>query len=88
MSRGYDDSVFVNCPFDPAYRPLFEAVALAIYNCGFYPRCALEIERSSKVPIEKDAAIIKQCRLVIHAISQTQFDPGVAKNCVRGGSLL
>jgi hypothetical protein len=47
MPRSYANSVFVNCPFDPAYRPLFEAVVFATYDCGFYPRCALEVDDSS-----------------------------------------
>ncbi|CAN5182133.1 hypothetical protein BH24GEM2_BH24GEM2_18280 [soil metagenome] len=77
MSRGYDNSVFVNCPFDSTYRPLFEAGTFATYDCGFYPRCALEVEDSSQVRIEKITGIIKQCRLAIHDISRTQLDPGV-----------
>jgi hypothetical protein len=32
MPPGYDNSVFVNCPFDSAYRPLFEAVVVPLYD--------------------------------------------------------
>jgi hypothetical protein len=74
MARGYDRNVFINCPFDSAYRPLFEAVTFAVYDCGFYPRCALEVDDSSQVRIEKITAIIKQCRLAIHDVSRTQVD--------------
>lgn len=74
MARGYDTNVFINCPFDSAYRPLFEAVTFAVYDCGFYPRCALEVDDSSQVRIEKINAIIKQCRLAIHDVSRTQLD--------------
>lgn len=76
MARGYDSNVFINCPFDSAYRPLFEAVVFAVYDCGFYPRCALEVDDSSQVRIEKITAIIKQCRLAIHDVSRTQIDRG------------
>jgi hypothetical protein len=38
MDRSYENSVFINCPFDRAYRPLFEAVVFAAYDCGFYSR--------------------------------------------------
>jgi hypothetical protein len=31
MAQEYDTSVFINCPFDPEYRPLFEAVIFNIY---------------------------------------------------------
>lgn len=74
MTRGYDNSVFVNCPFDSAYRPLFEAVTFAAYDCGFFPRCALEMDDSTQVRIEKIAAIIRGCRLAVHDISRTELD--------------
>ena len=74
MVPGYDNSVFVNCPFDSAYRPLFEAVVFAVYDCGFYPRCALEVDDSSQVRIQKSTKIIGECRLAIHDISRTQLD--------------
>ncbi|MBB4639050.1 hypothetical protein [Longimicrobium terrae] len=71
----YDTSVFINCPFDAAYRPLFEAVVFATFDCGFHPRCSLEMEDSSQVRIEKINQIIQQSRLAIHDISRTQLDP-------------
>lgn len=74
MTRTYDNSVFINCPFDPAYRPLLEAVAFAAYDCGFFPRASLEIEDSSQVRIEKITTIIRECRLAVHDISRTELD--------------
>jgi len=71
----YDNSVFLNCHFDPMSRPLFEAVTFAVYDCGFFPRCALEVEDSSQVRIEKINGIIRRCRLAVHDISRTQLDP-------------
>lgn len=76
MPSSYDRSVFLNCPFDSAYRPLFEAVTFAVYDCGFFPRCALETEDSSQVRIDKISGIIRQCRLAVHDISRTQLDSG------------
>lgn len=74
MPRSYDTNVFVNCPFDSEYRPLFEAVTFAIYDCGFFPRCALEVDDSSQVRIKKITEIIRTCRLSVHDISRTQLD--------------
>lgn len=74
MAKSYDTSVFINCPFDPAYRPLFEAVVFAVYDCGFYPRSALEVDDSSEVRIGRIIRIIAECRLAIHDISRTQLD--------------
>lgn len=76
IARSYENSVFINCPFDRAYRPLFEAVVFAAYDCGFYPRSALEVEDSSEVRIEKVIRMIAQSRLAIHDISRTQLDRG------------
>jgi hypothetical protein len=70
----YDNSVFINCPFDATYRPLFEAVVFAVYDCGFFPRSALEVEDSSQVRIDRINGIIRDCRLAIHDISRTQLD--------------
>jgi hypothetical protein len=74
MPRSYENSVFINCPFDSRYRPLFEAVVFAVYDCGFYPRSALEVDDSSEVRIGKIIRIIGACRLAIHDISRTQLD--------------
>ena len=52
-SHHYNDNVFINCPFDPAYKPLFDATVFAVHDCGFIPRCALEEEDASQVRIEK-----------------------------------
>jgi hypothetical protein len=74
MPASYDNSVFINCPFDADYRPLLEAVVFAVYDCGFVPRCALEFDDSSQVRIQKITALIGECRLAIHDISRTELD--------------
>lgn len=74
MSRSYDNSVFINCPFDSQYWPLLEAITFSVYDCGFFPRCALEVDDSSQVRIEKITSIIRACRLSIHDISRTEPD--------------
>lgn len=74
MAQSYENRVFINCPFDSAYRPLFEAVTFATYDCGFYPRSALEVDDSTQVRIVKIHGIIRECRLAIHDISRTQID--------------
>jgi hypothetical protein len=77
MVRTYENSVFINCPFDPEYWPLFEAIVFAVYDCGFFPRCALEVDDSSQVRIEKITRMIRASRLSIHDISriETGGDP-------------
>jgi len=69
----YDTSVFVNCPFDPSYQPLFVALIFTIRDCQFQPRCALEVSDSGEVRIKKIERIIAECRLGIHDISRIEM---------------
>jgi hypothetical protein len=39
----FHDNVFINCPFDDEYKPLFDAIVFAIYDMGFVARCAREV---------------------------------------------
>ena len=70
----YTDNVFINCPFDSAYKPLFDAIVFAVHDCGFIARCALEEEDTSQVRIDKIYTIIADCRYGIHDISRTELD--------------
>src|SRR5258708_5683890 len=72
----YDISVFINCPFDRAYKPLFNSLVFATIYCGFRARCALEIDDGSQVRIDKIFAAIEECRFGIHDLSRTQLDNG------------
>jgi hypothetical protein len=70
----YGTNVFINCPFDYAYRPILEAILFAVAACSFRPRCALEVEDSSQVRMEKILKIISECRFGIHDLSRTDLD--------------
>lgn len=70
----YSDNVFINCPFDEAYKPLFYSIVFTIFDCGFVARCALEMDDASQVRINKICDIISQCKYGIHDISRTKFD--------------
>jgi hypothetical protein len=74
LAPPYERSVFVNCPFDAAYRSLFESIVFTIHDCGYAARCALEVDDASVVRIDKIAKIIASCRLGIHDISRTEPD--------------
>jgi hypothetical protein len=74
MTTSYPQHVFLNCPFDPAYQNLFEAILFAVSACGFRPRCALEIDDGSQIRIEKIFNIISDCKFGIHDISITELD--------------
>jgi hypothetical protein len=70
----YDDAVFINCPFDLDYQPLFRALIFATYDCGFAAHSALEVEDAGEVRIHKINRLIRRCRHGIHDISRTEPD--------------
>lgn len=66
-------SVFLNCPFDTQYWPLFEALVFTVIACGLKPRCALEELDSGAVRLEKILRIIRSCRLAVHDLSRIEL---------------
>ena len=73
-SPHYNDNVFINCPFDSAYKPLFDAMVFAVHDCGFIARCALEEGDASEVRIDKIYSIIADSCYGIHDISRIELD--------------
>ncbi len=77
MSIGatYADSVFINCPFDSDYAPLFDALVFTLFACQFQPRSAKELDDASQTRIDKLYDIIGGCAYGVHDLSRTQLDP-------------
>jgi len=72
---GYAASVFINCPFDAAYRPMLFAATFAIQDCGYQPRCAQEEEDGGAVRLDKIYRMIQGCKFGLHDISETGLGP-------------
>ena len=72
--ESYDISVFLNCPFDDIYRPLFEVAVFTIIRCKFNVRCALEESDSSEIRLYKIFRIISECKFGVHDLSMTELD--------------
>lgn len=68
----YDDNVFINCPFDKLYKPIFDAIIFAIHDAGFVARCSLEVIDSGQTRLRKLLSIIAECKYGIHDISRTE----------------
>ena len=66
--------VFINCPFDDGYKPLFNALVFVIYDLGFVARCAREADDSGEVRLAKIERMIEQCKYGIHDISEVSLD--------------
>jgi len=74
MAAAYEDSVFLNVPFDKKYSRLFDALVFAIHDCGFIARSALEVDDSGQARVAKIFDIIEQSRFGIHDISRAGID--------------
>lgn len=68
--------VFINCPFDAAYTPLFRAIVFAVKDLGFRPRSALEEDDASVTRLTKIEALVESCAFGIHDLSATALDLG------------
>lgn len=75
-SRRYNSSVFINCPFDDRYGPIFDALVFAVFDCGFTARCSREFAGSGGVRIDNIVALIDECKFGLHDISRTEPDAG------------
>lgn len=70
----YERNIFLNCPFDDDYQPIFRAVMFAVLTCGFHARCALEADDGGEVRITKIHRLIRDSQHGIHDISRTDLD--------------
>lgn len=71
-SRDFNLNVFINCPFDSEYKPLFDALVFTVQIAGFRPRCARESSNAGQLRLDKLMKIISECKYGIHDISRTE----------------
>ncbi len=67
------DSVFVNCPFDDDFKPLFEAIVFTVMASGYRLRCALEENSSGDIRFDKLCRLIDVSDFSIHDLSRTEL---------------
>jgi hypothetical protein len=70
--EGFEENVFINCPFDVGYHPLLQAMLFTIAFLGFRPRIALERFDSGELRLSKIAHCVKESRFSIHDLSRLQ----------------
>jgi hypothetical protein len=73
-SSGYATNVFINCPFDVEFEPLFHAIVFAVIQCGYTVRCALEADDTGATRIDRIYRLIEDCRFGVHDISRIEHD--------------
>ena len=74
MDLNYNDSVFINCPFDEEFRNNFEAIVFTVYRCGFFPVSALSDDNALEGRLIKIQNQIEKCRYGIHDISRVELN--------------
>ncbi len=63
--------VFINCPFDDGYRPIFRALVFCILYLDRYPVFS-ENRSSDKIRINEIIKLIKESKLGIHDLSRNK----------------
>jgi len=63
-------SVFINCPYDAEFAPLFDAIVFATVCCGFVPRSALESGNVAEPRMERITRAIFSSKYSIHDLSR------------------
>ena len=71
----YNKSVFINCPFDSAYEPLFRGLVFAVRHMNLVPKSALDASDVGQPRFDKILDLIENCKYSIHDISRTEIDP-------------
>jgi len=66
--------VFINCPFDRGYRPIFDAIVFSVSCLGFVPRCSLEEDDASEFRLSKIERLVEECRFGINDLSAVELD--------------
>lgn len=74
IPEDFEKNIFINCPFDDLYNPLFKAIVFAVHDIGFRPRCAREASNAGQFRLSKIMDIISECKYSIHDLSRTELD--------------
>ncbi|MBI1265218.1 MAG: hypothetical protein GC187_10850 [Alphaproteobacteria bacterium] len=73
MKEIYDNKhVFINCPFDDHYKPLFNLAVFTIFACGYEPRCAWELGDAASQRVTGILRLIGECRLSVHDLCRAR----------------
>jgi hypothetical protein len=68
--HGYARGVFINCPYDAAYRPVLRAILFTLVALGAKPRIASERLDSGENRFAKIVELIGASRLAVHDVSR------------------
>lgn len=66
----FEQSIFINCPFDADYDPILQAILFTAVYLGFYPRLSRERNDSAETRVEKITGLIEASLFSIHDLSR------------------
>jgi hypothetical protein len=66
----FENSVFINCPFDADYDPILQAILFTVVYLGFVPRLSRERNDSAETRVEKINGLIEASKFSIHDLSR------------------
>ena len=73
----FENSIFINCPFDEDYAGILQAILFCVVCLGFHPRIASERSDSGEQRLAKIKALIEASKYSIHDLSRCQAtEPG------------
>jgi hypothetical protein len=68
----FEQTVFINCPFDPDHIPLLEATIFCCIYLGFDPQLATLRLESGENRLEKITGLMKSAKYSIHDLSRNR----------------
>jgi hypothetical protein len=68
----FERSVFLNCPFDKQYEPLFDALIFTTLCCGLVPRSAIESDSVSTSRMDRLRSSLLTSKYSIHDLCRCQ----------------
>lgn len=72
-------SVFINCPFDARYEPLFVALVAGLVGLGRSPHCVLEVAEKGQGRLTRIFELMASCDASIHDLSRIGLSGGVPR---------
>jgi hypothetical protein len=81
QARLRSKDVFINCPFDDAYKPIFDAIVFAVYHLGFAARCALKVDDAGEARFAKITRIISLGNALTASTTSRPWDSAPGPIC-------
>ncbi len=72
MGAGFEQGVFVNCPYDNQFKPLLRPLLFCLVFAGLNPRLALERRDSGELRLNKIVELIRDSKYAIHDLSRME----------------